>query len=174
MIIKAYSRLRIENPEYRCLKEASFKHILISINSYRKEPVNLEYVKSCPACIGILPVMFDDIGHNRVKTIVDNQLNEYKIFSDSDAQDILNFINCNIASIKSIIIHCEAGISRSQGVAASLSKIFRSKDDIFFEKYCPNMLVYTKMLYEFYNNVDKYRYINAYSKMKFIDLDALK
>lgn len=36
------------------------------------------------------------------------------------------------------------------------------------------MLVYTKMLYEFYNNVDKYRYIDAYSKMKFIDLDALK
>lgn len=50
--------------------------------------------------------------------------------------------------INLIICQCEAGISRSAGVAGALSKVLNKDDSKIFEDYCPNMLVYRTVLEE--------------------------
>ena len=48
-----------------------------------------------------------------------------------------------------VIVHCEAGISRSAGVAAALSKHFLEDDSRFFSNaglYLPNRLAYSVLL----------------------------
>lgn len=46
-----------------------------------------------------------------------------------------------------LIVHCDAGQSRSAGVAAAVSKWFNGTDDDYFRPpYTPNRLVYRMML----------------------------
>jgi predicted protein tyrosine phosphatase len=67
-------------------------------------------------------------------------------FSDNDAKKIIDLVKRNLEKINLIVVHCEAGISRSAGVAAALSKIINNDDTFFFKKYIPNMLVYRKII----------------------------
>lgn len=48
------------------------------------------------------------------------------------------------------IVQCDAGVSRSAGVAAALMKFYNGDDTPIFDnkKYCPNMLCYRTMLNE--------------------------
>lgn len=45
-----------------------------------------------------------------------------------------------------IVINCEAGISRSAGVGAALSKVLNNDDTDFFRYFRPNMFIYRKVL----------------------------
>lgn len=47
-----------------------------------------------------------------------------------------------------IIVQCDAGISRSAGMAAALSKYYNNNDDMFFTAYgyVPNMEIYQTIL----------------------------
>lgn len=46
-----------------------------------------------------------------------------------------------------IVVHCEAGVSRSAGIAGALSKHFLGDDSRFFRSpYLPNRLVYRTLL----------------------------
>lgn len=49
---------------------------------------------------------------------------------------------------KKIIVHCDAGQSRSAGIAAAISKYYNGTDEEFFsnEKMVPNMWCYRLML----------------------------
>lgn len=49
-------------------------------------------------------------------------------------------------AIERIILHCDAGVSRSPGVAAALSKSLLGDDAEFFRRYRPNMRVYRTLL----------------------------
>ena len=49
-----------------------------------------------------------------------------------------------------ICVNCEAGISRSAGIAGALSKIYNKEDSYYFKHFCPNMFVYTSILKEYY------------------------
>ena len=71
---------------------------------------------------------------------------DVKLFSDKNAQEILDFVQYNRVDIDLIVIHCEAGISRSAGVAGALSLIYNGSDEYYFKKYLPNMFVYRKIL----------------------------
>jgi len=70
--------------------------------------------------------------------------------TDSDAKKICDFINKykNIPIIDKIIVHCEAGQSRSAGVAAAIMKYLNNDDTPIFNnaKYHPNMLCYRTVL----------------------------
>lgn len=81
---------------------------------------------------------------------------DIKLFTDKNAQEILHFINYYhnkaCARINFIIVHCEAGISRSAGVAGVLSLIYNGSDEYYFKHYIPNMLVYRFILNVYMRN----------------------
>lgn len=67
----------------------------------------------------ILRLKFDDIGSPQ-KDLV--------LFNEGHAEQILAFVNEWKKEVKVIVVHCEAGISRSAGVAVALA-LFLGEDD---------------------------------------------
>lgn len=71
---------------------------------------------------------------------------ETDLMSDDDAARIKRFVSSY--SGVDIIVHCDAGISRSSGVAAAILKYLIGDDSGIFDnpKYFPNMLCYRRTL----------------------------
>ena len=67
-------------------------------------------------------------------------------FTLFQANEILEFVESHKEEIELIICQCDAGRSRSAGIAAALAKILHDDDDFFFRKYTPNMRVYRTIL----------------------------
>lgn len=63
-------------------------------------------------------------------------------FTASQARELLDFAEQVWDRIEILLIHCEAGLSRSPGVAAALSRIYYGDDGPWFEYDFPNRLVY--------------------------------
>lgn len=74
--------------------------------------------------------------------------------TDADAVNIAQFVKKWNGKIHSIIVHCEAGVSRSAGVAAAIMKYIYNNDETIFNsyRYCPNMLCYRKVLNALYED----------------------
>lgn len=53
-----------------------------------------------------------------------------------------------------MVLHCDAGMSRSPGVAAALSKVLVGDDSQFFKRYRPNMRVYRTLLERYYDQFE--------------------
>ena len=87
---------------------------------------------------------------NRIETLrltfhdLDAPLNGYKLFSTEDADAIL--LASAVSPDVQIVVHCEAGISRSAAVAAALARISGENDRPYFDAYLPNRLVYRTLL----------------------------
>lgn len=79
---------------------------------------------------------------------------DLRLFGKEDALKILNFVKLYKDKIDLIAVNCEAGISRSAGISAALSAILNGagSDQYYFSNYCPNMLVYRKILDTYYEN----------------------
>lgn len=75
-----------------------------------------------------------------------------KVFTDAQAKEILEYVNKYASLCDTVIVNCQAGVSRSAGVAAALSKIWTGEDDFFFNSrlYRPNMMIYQKILRKHY------------------------
>lgn len=70
-----------------------------------------------------------------------------RAFSLDDARRVACFIRDAIAARRSrIIVHCDAGMSRSAGIAAALARHYNGDDVWFFENKTPNRLVYRTVL----------------------------
>ena len=67
-------------------------------------------------------------------------------FTEENAKQILDFIEKYKNEVDLIVVHCEAGISRSAGVAGALSLIYNGTDEYYFKHYLPNILCYRKIL----------------------------
>lgn len=70
---------------------------------------------------------------------------------DEDVIRMAKFIKKVFHKVDKLIVTCDAGYSRSAGVAAAISKYFYNNDTEYFNskgKYCPNMLCYRKLLEE--------------------------
>ncbi len=115
-------------------------HIIISVRSPK---YNKAVISDRPNCLDILYLEFHDLDGVNLPSSAD-----YKLFTKQDAKTILNFVTRYILNIELIICQCEAGISRSAGIAGALGKILNGDDTEFFKKYIPNMLVYKTILNE--------------------------
>ena len=88
--------------------------------------------------IDICPVQFFDLD------------NTYPIkeglMSYEDAKKIVDFVSKYKDNI--IIVHCDAGQSRSAGVAAALSKYYNNDDSEYFDNphFTPNMWCYRQIM----------------------------
>lgn len=71
--------------------------------------------------------------------------------SDDDAKRIVATVQEWKDKVDTIYIHCDAGVSRSAGVAAAISMALTGEDDYFFTSYLyvPNILCYRKVLAAF-------------------------
>lgn len=74
-------------------------------------------------------------------------IQEPRLFSPTDAQAVVAFVRTHhVCGIRRVLIHCDAGISRSAGMAAALAKFYTGDDFWFFKHKRPNMLVYRLMM----------------------------
>ena len=64
----------------------------------------------------------------------------------ADADSIVGFVLDHVANCDIVLCQCEAGMSRSAGVAAALSQVLNRDDRFFFENYTPNLDVYRRVL----------------------------
>ena len=72
--------------------------------------------------------------------------------SDFQASLIANFaVCCFEQGIEELYINCAAGISRSAGIAAAISKFYTDNDNYFYRNYIPNRYVYMKVLTQLMN-----------------------
>ncbi len=117
--------------------------IWISIASPRRSPFELPVPK---ACMGRMFMCFDDLDHMpSADKICLGVSKPYMLFNDAMARNVWDFVK-KFPDVDILICQCEAGISRSAGMAAGLSKIINGTDDMYFDKYIPNRLVYRKIL----------------------------
>ena len=164
MKIKVLSRREME--EFK----SDENHIVISIS----DP-NSEKVKIISKPIDILSLQFHDVDKRLIKTEncdlcegtgylpIYKNINgghcyrctdkiDVKLFTNTDALNIFDFVEIYKKDIDLIAINCEMGISRSAGIAGALSLIYNKLDEYYFKHYIPNMLVYRKILNVYMKN----------------------
>ena len=73
---------------------------------------------------------------------------EDDLFTPSMAREVIEFVTTWRPKIKTLLLHCEAGISRSAATAAFVAKITFGEDAEYFKRAIPNRLVYRTLLKE--------------------------
>lgn len=143
-----YSKERMEAAQH------SEPHLIISILTPgapfdAKLPIN-------ESTLGVLRLRFHDID-------TEDKEEDYKeyirlsnippeaLFTEDHAKQILAFVQARLRHLtppaESILVHCEAGMSRSPAVAAGLAQaIFNQDPSHFFQRYTPNKLVFMTLL----------------------------
>ena len=101
---------------------------------------DIEYIDS-PNLVGKLMIRFDDI----MKPVKGKIL-----FKDNTARMIWDFIEEIYNNIDLLMVHCNAGVSRSTAIAAAISKAYNGYCTKYFYWYCPNQYVYKKMMANLY------------------------
>lgn len=76
------------------------------------------------------------------------------LFRDNQAAEIVDFVERIKERIKGILVHCEAGVSRSAAVAAVIELILNGSNERVFQdrRYSPNQYVYRKLLHAWQGN----------------------
>jgi len=92
-------------------------------------------------CIGqpyrILRLQFHDLD------CIWPQLNEVVYFDTGMAREVVQFVKEHIDTVDHLVIHCEAGISRSTAIAAAISEHI-GKHHSYFSLYpCMNTMVFS-------------------------------
>lgn len=136
--------------EKYALERHSINSIVISISSCKCNDAFI-VPNNASGIMDVLKLSFNDTDS---KEFLDGGI------LDEDANKIVEFIDKykDNDELDLIIIHCEAGQSRSAGVAAAIMKyLFNDDTEIFNNnKFTPNMLCYRKVLNAFmekeYNN----------------------
>jgi predicted protein tyrosine phosphatase len=113
-------------------------HIVISITS---SPDDVARVRANMACRGILRLSFPDAD------APSERFSEHELFTPEQAAMIWNFVDEHRPHIERILVHCDAGVSRSAAVGAALARVLNGDDAEFFGgRYRPNMRVYQTLL----------------------------
>ena len=112
-------------------------HVVISITTTEDDRARLP---ASAQCRGVLRLSFPDL-ENAIPGIGPDEL-----FGSAHADQIWDFVQRHRGQISRIVLHCDAGLSRSPGVAAALARVLVGDDSEFFQRYHPNMRVYRVLL----------------------------
>lgn len=130
-----------------CKQSHEQKTIMISVSDpyieYFTEPFCSKYNK----VIAIQRLFFCDA--DRIgKDVYGRDTGEKDLFNKDDAYLIKRLLD--EFPNTDVIVHCDAGISRSSGIAAAILKAYTNDDSEIFDnpKYRPNMLCYRTTLNE--------------------------
>jgi len=83
---------------------------------------------------------------------IDEPIGNLPMMTEEQAESVVGFIKKWQDKISLIVVHCEAGIARSAGVAAGLSKWLNGEDSYFYTTFNPNSWVYHKVLFAVYGD----------------------
>lgn len=127
------SRKEAHKYSFRPHKE---KAAVISIIDVDKNFVNFRN-NNMNNIVAVLNLFFDDVCGD-----------EPNCMNENDSEKIAEFAKNIVDKVDQVIVHCEAGVSRSAGVAAALMKYFNNDDMPIFNnpQYCPNMHCYSMVL----------------------------
>ena len=121
-------------------QEHDGKIAVISISDTEKES---PFIFNNPSngIIEQLRLYFDDVDIGQTNCI-----------TDDTAKRIVAYVLRVQGSVDKLIVHCEAGISRSAGVGAAIMKYLDDDDWAVFHnsRFRPNMICYRKVLNSFY------------------------
>ncbi len=124
-----YSRRALE-----AVQPHDVPHVIISITSGSEDVARFRVNEHCR---GILRISFPDAD------AASENSPEADLFSPHHARQVWDFVLRHRDAVQRIVIHCDAGISRSPAVGAALARTFGTDDSEFFTgKYRPNMRVY--------------------------------
>ena len=131
-----------------CREKQRKPSVIISISDPYNVYDNAPFCSPLNRVFDILPLSFCDAAEPG-KDVYGRDVTESEMMTDEDARKVVRFVREN--RDKRIIVHCDAGISRSAGVAAAISKYLTGNDGRFFRsgEYDPNMWCYTKTLMTF-------------------------
>jgi len=138
-------------------------YIVISITDpgQNQSPDEQDHAKipQSPNLKAILPVSFYDTNID-----YENEEKTYPCINDQQAARIAKFLMQHIVNNKQtpiVVCHCEAGISRSSGLAAAIVKFFDDDNDGMWisNHFYPNMTVFIKVF-----NALQNEYINSKKK----------
>lgn len=91
-------------------------------------------------------------GGNNIQSIIflsfDDTESSIGGISELQAKNIIDYIDSMKNRVDRIIVHCDAGVSRSAGVCAAIEKYLGYNDSNIFDnpKYIPNMRCYRTVL----------------------------
>lgn len=105
----------------------------ISIGSPGQPEVDFQ----CQKLYALLSLKFDD---------VDSEGAGYTIISDDDAKQIAWFVKKWYDEVPLIVVHCQAGLSRSTAICAAIQSYMQENERVYFDFFIPNSLVYRKVL----------------------------
>lgn len=120
-------------------------HVVISITTTTAERAR---IPESPECRGVLRLAFPD-----ADSAVDGY-SEDDLFGTRHADQVWDFVLGHRDEIGRVVLHCDAGLSRSPGVAAALSRVLVGDDSGFFKRYRPNMRVYRTLLERYYDHFE--------------------
>lgn len=113
-------------------------HVVISITS---SPDDQARIRANPQCRGVLRLSFADAD------VASEIIGEDALFTPEQARRIWEFVVAHRDHVERIIVHCDAGVSRSPAVAAALARALNGDDSEFFGgRYTPNRRVYRLLL----------------------------
>ena len=90
--------------------------------------------------LALLQLEFYDADLDRPEYEAEHLFNRYH------AEQILDFVEELQGKIDLLMVHCEAGMSRSPAVGAAIAKLGWDDDRVFFKQYTPNMKVYRTLM----------------------------
>ena len=128
-----YSRQKAKSESYRLKVPTLIISITDPLGSLNTFAQNQNIVSICR-------VQFDDVTR-------ENAAPDDILMNVQDAQKIRDYVRAYMDKVECIIVHCEAGISRSAGVMAAIQKYLLGDDSAIFNSnlYLPNEHCYRMM-----------------------------
>ncbi len=123
----------------------------------RTEAHKFSAVPSIPVCVIVSIHSLDGTPNafapnDRIRTVAHFAFDDVEsgdaAVSPAQAARIADFVRRWIDEVEAVVVHCDAGLSRSAGIGAAIMKWANGDDSAVFKKgwYCPNMRCYRLML----------------------------
>ena len=147
-IIKVYVLSRNLATKY-CRQTNDNPVAIISISTPGVEYEESPFISKKNKVAEILSLTFRDADCPETKDVYGYIAHLEDLMSDNDAQKVAEFAERH--KDKPIIVHCDAGISRSSAIGAALLRVYNGSDDEIFNSrwFAPNMWCYYKTLKAF-------------------------
>lgn len=135
MQIFVYSRPHIE----LLAPHEDARHVIISITT---TPGDVARLPVCAQTLGVLRLAFFDLDVQVAGA------GEDQLFSRAHAALVWDLLALHEPMLERVIVHCDAGYSRSPAVAAAIARVYDGDDAQYFRRYQPNRRVYRMLIDE--------------------------